>query len=104
MSTQSQTLPQLLTTIPTCKDTNITICQQYLAGNYCTQTYPAVLSYCPVSCKTCPTTTSTTSTKISATTPASTLVQTLSTQKTTQISTVLQTSTNNAAVVSKGLI
>ena len=101
MSTQSQTLPQLLTTIPTCKDTDINSCQQYLAANYCTQTYPTVLSYCPVSCKTCPTTTSTTSTKISATTPASTIVQTSSTQKTTQISTVLQTSSNNAAVVSK---
>ena len=54
-----------------CKDSDSNLCKQYLAIGYCSS-YSTVQSYCPVSCKTCPTTVITTTTLALTTTTSTT--------------------------------
>ncbi len=55
-TTTTKTSP---TTVSPCKDSDSNLCAQYLAAGYCSS-YSSVQSYCPVSCKRCPTTITTT--------------------------------------------
>ncbi len=72
------TQPVIQTTTTVCKDSDTSACSQYLAAGYCTL-YTSVSAYCPVSCNSCPTTTTTKSNVLTTTGTTQPVIQTTTT-------------------------